>query len=361
MIFLSVRYLRLSSDFGSFIVHGSSFSTQTENPKFPIMDEGGYDGQFYARFALNPFNIEESAHGVRVDRPAYRYQRILYPLTAFVLSFGSEDLVPFSLVLVNALSLIFIFFITRKLLIKIDVPEWYALVLAFLPGLLMSLGRDLAEPLALALGLGSFYAVKNARLFTYAVLSSLCVLSRETSIILFAMIGLSYLTLYKVSDRKIIFFIIPGFIFIIWQLILTKIFGAPGFLTGPKNFGVPFGGMIAYLDSIPTRSIKEIAVQSLYQVWIFALLWIGLRSSQIGSKDLLQRSLSFIFILWSILAVFFTDMIWEDDWSFCRVLLDWQMAVFVLCLSKNRALPKWLSLLTMLLILGTILRLFIKV
>jgi hypothetical protein len=325
------------------------------------MDEGGYDGQFYARFALNPFSIEESAHGVRVDRPAYRYQRILYPLTAFALSFGSEDLVPFSLVLVNAFSILFIFIIARKFLKQMNAPEWYALIIAAFPGLLMSLGRDLAEPLALATGLGSLYAIKNGRFLQYAMLASLCVLSRETSVIIFAMVGLAYLTTHRAWDRRIVFLIAPGLVFIIWQIVLSRLFGTPGFLTGPKNFGIPFTGMLAYLESIPLRSTKEIIVQSLYHFWIFALLILGLRSLQFRAEDLLERSLSFSFIVWCLLAVFFTDMIWEDDWSFCRVLLDWQVAASLLYLGKYKALPIWFSSFTLLLIAGTVLRLFIKV
>ena len=52
----------------------------------------GYDGQFYYYIAHDPFILGQSYN--HIDFPAYRYQRIIYPLTAWLLSFGQPKVDP---------------------------------------------------------------------------------------------------------------------------------------------------------------------------------------------------------------------------------------------------------------------------
>src|SRR3989344_1061222 len=60
----------------------------------------GYDGQFYYLLARRPFDFETI--GRVIDFPAWRYQRIIYPLTVWFLSlFGNAVLVALFLPLVN--------------------------------------------------------------------------------------------------------------------------------------------------------------------------------------------------------------------------------------------------------------------
>src|SRR5512147_2882325 len=76
------------------------------DPKFlaligPLYDPGvqdgkpGYDGQFAYQIARDPLN-----GWTKVDVPAYRYQRIVYPMAARVLALGNIDLVPWALVVI---------------------------------------------------------------------------------------------------------------------------------------------------------------------------------------------------------------------------------------------------------------------
>jgi hypothetical protein len=41
----------------------------------------------------------------KTDVPAYRYQRILYPVAARALALGNADLVPWTLIIVNVIAL----------------------------------------------------------------------------------------------------------------------------------------------------------------------------------------------------------------------------------------------------------------
>src|SRR6266550_1913427 len=53
-----------------------------------IPNIGGYDGLTFYRLALNPFTADQAAHGIRLDNPPYRQQRIIYPLIVWLLSLG---------------------------------------------------------------------------------------------------------------------------------------------------------------------------------------------------------------------------------------------------------------------------------
>ena len=62
---------------------------------------GGADGQFYLRLAFNPFTPQQNEHGIRLDNPPYRQQRLLYSLLAWLLAVGQPPLFPAMLIAIN--------------------------------------------------------------------------------------------------------------------------------------------------------------------------------------------------------------------------------------------------------------------
>jgi hypothetical protein len=83
----------------------------------------GYDGQFAYQIARDPAN-----GWTKVDVPAYRYQRIFYPIAARWLALGNADLIPWTLIAVNVLALIAGTWCTEKILTHFGASRWYALV-----------------------------------------------------------------------------------------------------------------------------------------------------------------------------------------------------------------------------------------
>ena len=107
---------------------------------------GGYDGQFYYFIALDP---EKARY--YVDNPAYRYERILYPLVARSLALGQPALIPYMLILANILAisggtLLLAYWLRRR-----GVSPWLALIYGLFSGLLVAYQRDLTEPLGYGL------------------------------------------------------------------------------------------------------------------------------------------------------------------------------------------------------------------
>lgn len=93
-------------DASIFIVAGDRYVDQSKliSPIIVQPRSDGYDGQFYYRMALAPLAFTNPVFGVRLDNPAWRTQRIVYPLVAWAAAFGRGDLIPLSLFLVNFLA-----------------------------------------------------------------------------------------------------------------------------------------------------------------------------------------------------------------------------------------------------------------
>ncbi len=121
----------------------------------------GYDGQFALSIALDPNPATVAPH---LDVPAYRYQRILYPLLARALGFGSPTLIPWALLFVNLAAQGLGTWVLATILRESGERPGYAVVYALWVGLVASAGLDLNEPLAFAFITAGWLALRRDRL-----------------------------------------------------------------------------------------------------------------------------------------------------------------------------------------------------
>jgi hypothetical protein len=158
--------------------HSKGTSSEAIKDARPIDDRIGYDGQFYYFLAVDPKHGRDY-----MDSPGVIYSRIGYPMTARVLSGGNASLIPYMMVLVNILAavggtLAIAFFLKRR-----GLPPALALLYGLFPGLVLSVLRDLTEPLAFGLaaaGLLAFDPRSKRRLLASSGLFGLAMLTRET-------------------------------------------------------------------------------------------------------------------------------------------------------------------------------------
>ncbi len=185
------RFFALGGDPRDFIVIGSNFIERPGPSALIKPDAGyhyskvGYDGQFCYYIALDPVNAP-----AYIDDAAYRYTRILYPMTARLLAFGQPGLIPYTLILVNWLAIGGGTLALAAWLRRMGCSPWFAIVFGLYPGLFISLQRDLNEPLAYALVALAIYlfAFGGRRRLLWAALSfALAALARESTA-LFALI-----------------------------------------------------------------------------------------------------------------------------------------------------------------------------
>ncbi len=237
----------------AFVLLGSRFSEN--NPH----GNEGYDGQFAYQIALHPFSA--AAH---LDIPAYRYQRILYPLLSRLLAFGQAGLIPWSLLVVNVFAIGLGTWATEQLLLDLRVSRWYALIYGLYGGQLLALRADLNEPLAQALVQLAMVAWLKKERFLMMVAFSLATLTKETTLIFYA--GFLIYDSYtpegiRFKSLRLTSWLTP-LPFVTYQLILWQWLGSPG---------VGSGGAGATSFSLPLVGWLEIA-----QVSFLAFLLISL-------------------------------------------------------------------------------------
>ena len=244
-------------DTSVFIVAGDKFvdSSQLISPILVQSHSDGYDGQFYYRMALSPFQLQTRSNGVQFDDPPWRTQRIMYPVLAWAVAFGRPDLVPATLFLVNLFGMGVIAFLTVKLTSRLGLPILTPLAVILWPGFIASLTHDTTEIVAAAFLVAALNAYFSQRLVAYAALGAAAALTRETSILFLAGVfgfeGLRAMRSAAGLDRwrRTIIVGLALVPFLIWREMQFVLWAQSPFADAAKNnVGWPFQGFIEMVE-----------------------------------------------------------------------------------------------------------------
>lgn len=357
-----------------FILAGAENIDKDQLPDSTIylFDHQGYDGQYFYRYAINPWSIRQDEYGIHVDSPNYRKQRIVYPLLVWALSFGQVEAIPVVMILVNMLALFSIVLIGRKLLRKFNLPDFYALLPLFFSGLLFALSRNLSEVVESAFLITALYFGVQRKMGKYALFATITVLTKETSLFLFA--PFSFLILWegtrKTTSLKtwfndLVFSGYPLFFFLVWKFFVKKSLLSPTFFNGGENFSIiPFQGMyngwLKNIDLSGWVGWPEAIIWHLSVCWIFYLGFLVIRALMQTPHNSKTIWLGFSSIFWLLISTFFTHKIWEDDWSFMRVFASFSIISIFFLFFRRAKLPKAFLLLTCLLFCLNLVRIWVN-
>jgi hypothetical protein len=234
---------------GYFVLAGHTYS---RHAALPHVNFKGYDGQFYYRLALNPFNWHPAAYGVTMDYN-YRYTRIGYPVVAWIVSLGQHHLVPTALVVVNLICVAIMGWLGGKFARESGRHALWGLLFVAYFGLVISIGRDTSEPLADACMLGGLLAYRHSRYILAAILIMYGVITNEPILVLAVAIALT--RLYQMYRRRArpgiqdLVWVLPGAAYVILQGIEKVVVHgkAGGVSDASKNFTLPFKAMVPAL------------------------------------------------------------------------------------------------------------------
>jgi hypothetical protein len=194
-----------NGNLSKFILLGSGrtgFTDPAQLPRGVVISDpnaAGYDGQFYYRLALDPFDWARTAFGITMDQ-SYRYTRIGYPVLAWLFSFGQHQLVPYVLVLINLVGVAAMAVLGGMFAREYGRHALWGLAFAAYFGLVISVGRDTAEPVAEACMLGGLLAYRRSRYLLAAGLFTFGAITRET--ILFAPAAIAVVRLIAMARRR---------------------------------------------------------------------------------------------------------------------------------------------------------------
>jgi len=176
-----------------FVMAGHVYTHRAELPRgLLLVPAAGYDGQFYYRLALDPANWNATAFGITMDQ-SYRYTRIGYPLVAWLVSAGQHELVPAALVAVNLVAVAAMAVLGGQFARESGRHALWGLAFAAYFGLVISVGRDTAEPLAEACMLGGLLAYRRSKYVLTTGLFAFGAITRETILLAPAAIAVTRL------------------------------------------------------------------------------------------------------------------------------------------------------------------------
>jgi hypothetical protein len=234
-----------------FLASGTTYSHPALMfPKVAHVRGKGYDGQFYYRFAFNPFNWHLTAYGITIDHP-YRYTRIGYSVVAWLLSGGGHGRVlPLVLVVVNLASVAAMAWLGGVLARDNGRHALWGLLFAAYFGLVISVGRDTSEPLADACLLGGLLAYRRGRCLLAAALTGYAVLTNEP--VLVFPVALALTRLWQMWRRRArpgradLAWLFPGLVYVALQGVQKLVVAgtAGGVADASANLTLPLRGMV---------------------------------------------------------------------------------------------------------------------
>ncbi|MGZ3714053.1 MAG: hypothetical protein ACXVA4_01420, partial [Ktedonobacterales bacterium] len=216
--------------------------------------------------ALDPVNAR-----YYIDRPAFRYARILYPMAARLLAFGQSALIPYTLLLLNWLAVGGGTLLVALWLQRRGRPAWLAIVYGLYSGMLIAYQRDLTEPLSyglVALAIYLFDFGGRRRLVWSGLAFAGALLARETTVVFAGLYGIAPLfssltagdttaILRGWRDRLLasicagwrnaaILLSVAFAPYLLYKLFLLLWLGSPGVRADLSPQLIPFGGLLVY-------------------------------------------------------------------------------------------------------------------
>ncbi len=307
--------LKFDKNITGFLVIGDYFKAPQIWTSKTIIHNGsvGYDGQFYYYIANDPFISGRTFD--HIDFPAYRYQRIIYPLTAWLLSFGQPSLIPYMMVVVNLLAILLGTYFIILILELNGRSLWYSLFYPIFWGFLLCLLRSLPEPLAITLVVMAVFAYLKGNLLGQVIGLSLAALTQETTL----MVSMAFLFYFlrERDFRSSLYLLIPFLGYLFWQSYIYLHFQTFSFIGGTQNFGPPFLGIIQKFFSLGLGG-------SLYEKWaefMFLALVLVLIMTAFYEIFKYYSPLTIAFLGYALLTSCFNRLIWVEPWSYARATL----------------------------------------
>lgn len=325
-------------DLTRLITAGINFVNKNELPHpiavLPFSD--GYDGQFYYRLSLDPFTSSQADFGIRLDNPAYRQQRILYPLIVYVLSAGNASVVPFLLVLVNTVGIGVIAYFGALYSSNQNKHAFWGLTFPLYTGFLFTYARDLTEIIAASLLLAGIVYYQRHRWFLSCLFFTGALLAKETTLpVILAILFLNLLPPKKDIIRpSAICAGIPPLISIIWHVWLTIKWGNIWSVELRNNIGVLLGGVSEFIRSIPLlpSHVQQVYIAELIflAVFVFSVIF-ALRSS------FASLFIKLSWIIYLVMMISLTNKVWVEDFAYMRAFSEtYILGCLILLSSKSK-------------------------
>jgi hypothetical protein len=293
----------------------------------PIGEQGqsiaisGYDGQFFFYIAQNPGVIINCSHGAAhcpIDANPLREERILYPMTARLLTLGNADLLHPMLFLIDLAAILITVFLVALMCVEAGASKWLSVAAGIFAGEVMGLLRDLAEPYAIMWVVLTIYLLRKNRPLWCAVAVAAAVLTREQLVLVLPLLALPLLTSRRFGTL-LLFLAICLTPFVVWQITLYRIFGRWGLLESladTRGLHLPFAALLAHHSDSPFGVTVVFVALPIIISLVLVLGWIRRH----GIRALLADPVPLIALIYGVLATLTSYKEWGDIWAATRIV-----------------------------------------
>jgi hypothetical protein len=340
LTFSAARLQALGGGPASFVVAGDQFVRVAAAPAgLPVTHGPGYDGQFFYRLALRPWSHRRTEFGITLDEPAYRQQRIVYPLVSVVLARGAPPATAWALLGWNIAAAAGLGWLGAALARRRTRHALWGLAFAAYPGFVLVIARDLADLLAAALLLAGILALDRQRPVLAAAALTLAGLTRESTLVLplalaalwavdviwrrstvASMPGRPAITAVGERSRvQAVTFAVPLGVTLAWQLVLWRTWGVAPFAQGSERLGLPFAGIWHFTRGAFQFGAFPLVVRLAELVFVVAAA-LAAAWSLPRSRALRHEKLAWVLSV--LVAVLLSRSVWVEDWAFLRALAE---------------------------------------
>lgn len=290
-------------------------------PELAIGNNTGYDGQFFYYLAARPSIITTCPHDPATCpayEPAFRWQRIFYPMTARVLALGQTGLIPYTLLFANFVGVLVTALLIGRMCVEAGASRWMGAAAALFCGELLGFLRDLADPFGVLWIVVAIYLLRHNKTLWAAAAVAAALLTREQLVFYLPMLSIPLLVQRRWLTLAQSAAIALG-PFIVWQLILHSLYGVWPLLAGDthaaKLVSVPFGGLWETrhdFDFSVTLLCAAVPLVASVVVAITAIWWHG-------PRRLLEDPLPLMVLFYCVLFSFVGSPQWADVWGAGRI------------------------------------------
>jgi hypothetical protein len=331
-----------------FIMAGHVYTHRGQLPRgLLLVPSAGYDGQFYYRLALDPANWNATAFGITMDQ-SYRYTRIGYPLVAWLVSAGQHQLVPAALVAINLVAVAAMAMLGGVFARESGRHVLWGLAFAAYFGLVISVGRDTAEPLAEACMLGGLLAYRRSRYVLTAGLFAFGAITRET--ILLAPAAIAVTRLIALARRRTgpgladLTWVLPAVVYGMLEVAVHFVVKGefPLLANGSRNLTVPFTALVDALKydvaNINTSHLSPTDINLLEYATLGIFIVAGLAVLWVTTAPVHER-LAFVFFVLQLGLL--SSQIWTSTFGDGRSLIEPYLMALILLFATPRRYLSW--------------------
>lgn len=291
----------------------------------------GHDGRFFFVLANDPWLTNPEAAAL-MDRPAYRAQRILYPMVAGGAGFLQTGAVVWGLLIVNLVAMGVGTWGVSTLASDMGGSPWWGLAFVLNVGLISEMNVDAAGVLAAAAAFWALVMLRRAQRFAGLALLTAAALSRE--VMLIAAAG-SALWLWRRDERRtaVLAVAIPTAFVAVWGLFVRARLGSVGPGAEIEEIGWPLVGLVQAFEGWVSDPIDLAAGTA-----IFILLALFARRVFVSEEIVGWAFLGFVPV-----ALLLTEQVWLSYFDISRavapVLTAFVLLLFTDASQARRRLP----------------------